>query len=135
MQQTMNLNSENQRNKNQKLPTTMILSLSKEKKQESRVANSKEEVTFTISDLILPDVVVEKIGSSNLNRWSDDVSSVVSDSSALYFLVKMTLFTLYVIYIQDDWPKSGRFRKCIDINEGIKILLSQGKKLFYFTLS
>jgi len=125
MQRTMNLSSENQRNKNPKLPSTMMPSPSKERRQESRAASSKEKVTFTVSDSILPDAVVEKIRGSNLNRRSDDVSSVASDSSALYLLVKMTLFPLYVTSIQDDWPESGRFRKCMDIDEGIKMFLSR----------
>jgi len=37
----------------------------------------------------------------------------------------MTLFPLYVTSIQDDWPESGRFRKCMDIDEGIKMLSSR----------
>jgi len=37
----------------------------------------------------------------------------------------MILFPLYVTSIQDDWPESGRFKKYMDIDEGIKMLLSR----------
>jgi len=125
MQRMMSTTSDNLGNKDSKLPTSTASSPSKEKRSLEQGSISKEKVTFTESESLLPDVVVERIRGSNLNRRADDASSIASDSSSLYSLVKMTLFPLYVTSIQDTWPESGRFRKCLHIDEGIKMLSSR----------
>lgn len=64
----------------------------------------------------MSDDVVNTIRSSGNNMSYDETSSVASDASSNYSLVRMTLFPLYVTEVKGDWPESGLFRKAVDID-------------------
>jgi len=55
----------------------------------------------------------------------DETSSVASDASGTYSLVRMTLFPLYVTEVKGAWPESGRFRKAAEIDEAIEMMKSR----------
>jgi len=50
------------------------------------------------------------------------VASVASDASTTCTHVRMTLFPLYVSDVKNEWPESGRARKVMDIEAGIKMM-------------
>jgi len=85
------------------------------------------ELNGTESESVLSETEVEKIRCSNPTNPADDISSAASaaSDSGTYSLVRMTLFPLYVSAIKDVWPESGRLRKCLPIDEGIKMFHSR----------
>lgn len=98
--------------------------------QEIRDSNVKEEATLlshsssSSADLFrriqaLKKEALEKHGPS------DETASLASDGSATHSHVRMTLFPLYVSDVKEVWPESGRLRKVLDIDEGIKMLESR----------
>ena len=69
--------------------------------------------------------VVDRIRASKQGSACDETSSIASDASAMYSLVRMTLFPLYVCEVKDDWPESGRFRKAMEIDDAIEMMKSR----------
>jgi diphosphoinositol-polyphosphate diphosphatase len=68
---------------------------------------------------------VDRIRASKTTKAWDETSSIASDSSTNYSLVRMTLFPLYVREVKDNWPESGRFRKAVEIDDAIEMMKSR----------
>jgi diphosphoinositol-polyphosphate diphosphatase len=90
-------------------------------------ALQKDESTeATLSTASSSDALARIRGlSSKVAGLSDETSSLASDGSASYSLVRMRLFPLYVSEVKTDWPESGRLRKVLHIDEAIKMLESR----------
>jgi diphosphoinositol-polyphosphate diphosphatase len=73
---------------------------------------------------LITEAAVARIPWSDKSH-SDETSSVVSDGSATYTHVNMTLFPLYVTEVKDSWPESGRLRKAMDIDDAITMFSSR----------
>jgi diphosphoinositol-polyphosphate diphosphatase len=69
--------------------------------------------------------VVDRIRASKPMKACDETSSMASDGSTNYSLVRMTLFPLYVSEVKDNWPESGRFRKAVEIDDAIELMKSR----------
>ena len=73
----------------------------------------------------MSDDLVNRIRASRNTMGCDETSSIASDASGNYSLVRMILFPLYVTEIMDDWPESGRFRKAMEIDDAIEMMKSR----------
>lgn len=59
------------------------------------------------------------------HHTDNETMSVGSTLSTTYSHVQMTLFPLYVRKIEGDWPEKGRFRKAVEIDEAIEMLVNR----------
>jgi diphosphoinositol-polyphosphate diphosphatase len=91
--------------------------------------SGKSEVLFSepakVSQPTMSKDVMDRIRASKAMKTSDETSSIASDASTNYSLVRMTLFPLYVREVKDNWPESGRFRKAVDIDDALELMKSR----------
>ena len=76
--------------------------------------------------------VVDRIRASKIIKACDETSSIASDMSTNYSLVRMTFFPIHVREVKDNWPESGRFRNAVKIDDALELMKSRPE--FYAVL-